>query len=177
MSEMTEFIASLPIETCKRRLESRHENFTFIAWKGQTRIAVKVKPVDANTYKFTLKRVSKSSPFEWGSTGGFSGYLRRLTSDSTAVVGQRKMNWLGVIIGQVVMMMAAGIVIFGSLSDGTFDKEAIPLLIAAGVGFNIIIFLVSYFYSYGHAKEMENTVVRVLGQGYDFGQPLNTPYA
>ena len=176
MSDMIEFIADLPIETCKRRLESRHQNFTLIAWRGQTRVAVKVVLVDANTYKFRLKRVSKSSPFEWGSSGGFHGYLRRLTNNSTAVVGQKKINWFSIIITQILMFLMSAMVIVAWISDGTLDSSARPLLVMGAVVFNSITFAVMYVYGMGHAKEMENTVVRILGQRYDFGQPLNTPY-
>ena len=121
MSEMIEFVADLPLETCKRRLESRHEKFTFIAWKGQTRIAVKVRTIDPNTYKFNMKRVSKSSPFEWGSTGGFSGYLRGLTNNSTAVVGQKKLNWFTITFGQILMIFLSAVLIIGWWSDETFS--------------------------------------------------------
>lgn len=176
MSGMTEFIADLPIEICKRRLESRHQNFTFFAWRGQTRVAVKVIPIDTDTYKFRLKRVSKSSPFEWGSSGGFHGYLRRLTNNSTAVVGQKQINWISIIFAQILMVVMSVFIIGAGLSDATFSTDDFPLLVGGAFVINILIFTVAYVYGAGHAKEMENTVTRILGQAYDFGKPLNTPY-
>lgn len=170
---MIEFVANLSLDKCKARLESRHENFTLLAFRGQTRIAVKVWPVDTNTYKFSLKRVSKSSPFDWIGSGGFSGYLRGLSADRTAVVGQQKLNWISLIWAEIVMVLMSFFMIVGFVSDGTANRDNIPLFIVAAIIINIVLIGFSYIWMAGHAREMQNIVTRMLGQDYDFGSSFD----
>ncbi len=177
MSEMIEFVANLSLDKCKSRLESRHENFTLLALRGQTRIAVKVRPVEPNTYKFSLRRVGKSSPFDWAASGEFSGYLRGLTSEKTAVVGQQKLNWFSLVFSEIVMIMISFGMLLGFVSDGTANRDNILFFVLGAGVINVVLIGWSYIWMAGHAREMQNIVTRLLGQDYDFGSSFDQPWS
>ena len=52
---MLEFTAPFDLETCRQRLDSRHERFKFFAWDWQRRTHVSTQQTTPDTVKFTLE--------------------------------------------------------------------------------------------------------------------------
>ncbi|MCI0711159.1 MAG: hypothetical protein L0154_13460, partial [Chloroflexi bacterium] len=90
---MIEFVSNLSPDNCVRRLENQSEGFSIFSFRWQTRLVVKVRPVDQFTYNFTLKRVGKSSLWSWGGVSRVEGFLKAQTPNATVVIAQAYYNW------------------------------------------------------------------------------------
>jgi hypothetical protein len=112
-SNVLEFVAPLPLDKCIRRLEARHEKRAWFAWDWQRRTWISVREQELGTYRFTMKRVDKNSFLAQGSLVVISGYLRRLDSDHTLVLAEKRIVYLWLIMPFVALigLLAAMLVV------------------------------------------------------------------
>ncbi len=100
------FTAPFPLEKCKRRIESLHEEATLLALRGQMRVIAKTRDVDDTATVFTVHRAPKSSldiSFFPPSVQA-RGVLKLNQEGQTEVFGEVTLTRLGQVLGSVFVL-------------------------------------------------------------------------
>lgn len=159
-----EFIAPLPVERCVALLKTRHEDFSFLSFRWQTRLVVQVNQTDPFTYGFMVKRVGKSTMVAWGGVARVEGFLRAQSSKATVVLGQPYFNWYFILFSQIVFALATAALFWNWHEEGLItDKN--PLMAVGGwLLLNIGLFLLTVIWAWWQAQNMLAIVRGTLGQ-------------
>lgn len=159
---MLNFVADLSLAECQERLASQDVKSPRFAILWKKSIAVKIETIDANTCQFHLKHREDPSLINWGSMGELRGAMQVVNGHSTQITGQVKINWLYIIVSQILFALLSMVMIFSWLSDGTFSAKSQPFLILGAVIINALGFAFLWFYTNAQAQELENIVKRML---------------
>jgi hypothetical protein len=71
--QMLEFTVPFDLDSCRQRLDNRHERPKLFAWDWSRRTYVHTRQTAPDTVNFTLKRLEKNEWVSWGSLGVVRG--------------------------------------------------------------------------------------------------------
>jgi len=143
MSSFT-FVAPFALHRCREMLQARHEPATLFAFKGQTRLAVSIAPVDPDTYRFKLRKMQKSLLSRpMGSFITASGVLQKRDDFTTFVKSDIRISTFSAALQIFLTCLIVGF--FGVLI--ALDNPAYQTSIAAGT-MGVIALLIVWLWAY-----------------------------
>jgi hypothetical protein len=141
-SNVLEFVAPLSLERCVRRLEARHENMQWFSWRWQHRTWISLRPQDPSTYRFTMKRIERSSFIPMGSLAVVRGYLRRLDGEHTVVLAEKHVAYLWVMMPLIALVgIVAAMLLPKDPSTTPADMRIMAVaIVVIGLGWLVTVF-------------------------------------
>ena len=154
-----EFIALYAVDTCRDRLENKHEGYSPFYLNWTRRNTVKIWTENANTYRFRLRRTGRYNLFDFASLSEVHGYLQALNPDKTLVVAQRWTYAFPLrIIGLLISILAIAVMIF--------DHQPLRNIVAISTTIfflNIIGNGILWIFVEGEAIELQKLLRKTLG--------------
>lgn len=162
--QVLEFTTPFDLESCRQRLDNRHERPKLFAWDWQHRTYVHTRQTAPDTVQFTLKRLEKNEWVSWGSLSVVRGTMRALGNGQTVVIAHPQIADFWVFSPLMVTLMALVQMCLAALNDPHASAENIMLMVGPFALFSIGLTLLLWWWAHAQLRHLIGTLKESLGQ-------------